>query len=271
MTQRGSAATAFGAMAPHDSNDLREQVVRAPQREPIWSVAARTGLSVSSVPKWVVRYRATAGVASGRPGGHRPWLLEPHRTRRPADCITVCRDTIWRLLRREGLRFKRTTPFALEQVLAAVVRQRERWRVLPRRLDPNRLGVCGRDLDQNQYNPATGLSAEGPATSAGVRTIWPLAHSLTFLDGLRQDGLSAPCTRDDPIYQRSIQACIERHLFPTLRRGQHRHPKQSRPLQAQDRAPGNLQCWCPAVVSAAPFPRSQYDRADLRRDQAHET
>lgn len=39
--------------------------------------------------------------------------------------ITVCRDTIWRFLRREGLRFKKTQ-FALEQMRAAVARKRAR-------------------------------------------------------------------------------------------------------------------------------------------------
>ncbi len=109
------------------SNDLRERVVRAHlDGEPIRSVAARFGVSVSSVPKWVARYRATGSVAPGQVGGHRPWLLEPHRERVRAlvaatphltldrlqeqlasDGITVCRDTIWRFLRREGLRFKK--------------------------------------------------------------------------------------------------------------------------------------------------------------------
>ena len=63
-------------------------------------------------------------MAPGRIGGHRPWLLEPHRVHAlvaetphltidrlqeqlAADGITVCRDTIRRFLRREGLRFEK--------------------------------------------------------------------------------------------------------------------------------------------------------------------
>ncbi|MDE0201022.1 MAG: hypothetical protein OXK73_01145, partial [Rhodospirillaceae bacterium] len=46
---------------------------------PIRQVAARFGVSVSSVPKWVARFRATGSVVPGKVGGHRPWLLEPHR------------------------------------------------------------------------------------------------------------------------------------------------------------------------------------------------
>ena len=109
------------------SNDLRERVVRAHLAgEPIRSVAARYGVSVSSVPKWVARWRATGSVAPDKVGGHRGWRLEPHRDllrglvgETPhltidrlqdllaAQGVTVCRDTIWRFLRREGLRFKK--------------------------------------------------------------------------------------------------------------------------------------------------------------------
>ena len=47
---------------PH-LNDLRGRVVRAHlDGEPIRSVVARFGVSVSSVPKWVARYRATGSV-----------------------------------------------------------------------------------------------------------------------------------------------------------------------------------------------------------------
>ena len=56
---------------PHSSG-LRERVVRAHlPGETIRQVAARFGVSVSSVPKWVARYRATGSVAPGRIGGHR--------------------------------------------------------------------------------------------------------------------------------------------------------------------------------------------------------
>ena len=62
--------------------DLRERMLRADlDGEPIRSVAARLGVSVSSVPKRVARYRTTGSVAPGRIGDHRRWLLEPHRER----------------------------------------------------------------------------------------------------------------------------------------------------------------------------------------------
>ncbi len=61
MIQRGFDGTGGRTL---DSNDLRERVVRAHLNgEPIRSVAAQFGVSVSSVPKWVARYRATDSVA----------------------------------------------------------------------------------------------------------------------------------------------------------------------------------------------------------------
>ena len=87
-------------------------------------------------------------MAPDKVGGHRSWILEPHRDlicgligKTPhltidrlqdllaARGITVWRDTIWRFLRREGLRFKKKTLFALEQT---------RWQTLKRQLKADR-------------------------------------------------------------------------------------------------------------------------------------
>ena len=109
------------------SNDLRERVVAAVLAgETSRVVAARFGVSVSSVVKWAQRQRATGSVAPGQMGGHRKWVLEPHRAfiierleQNPhltlhglkAELaergITISHDAIWRFLRREGLRFKK--------------------------------------------------------------------------------------------------------------------------------------------------------------------
>ena len=218
------------------SNALRERVVRAHlDGEPIRSVAARFGVSVSSVPKWVARYRATGSVAPGRIGGHRSWLLEPHRERVYAlvtatphltldrlqeqlasEGITVCRDTIWRFLRREGLRFKKRQ-FALAQMRAAVARKRARWRELRRRLDPDRLVFVDETWIKTNMAPLRGWAPKGHR----LKGFAPHGRSrtLTFLAGLRRDGLSAPCVFDGPINRPAFQTWVEQHLVPTLRPG----------------------------------------------------
>jgi len=109
------------------SIDLRERVVAAVLKgEPIRSVGERFGVAPSSVSKWSQLYRTTGSLAPGKLGGHRPWLLAPHRdfisermTQTPHLTVSrlqeelagrgvcVCRDTVWRFLRREGLSFKK--------------------------------------------------------------------------------------------------------------------------------------------------------------------
>lgn len=67
-------------MARPYSIDLRERVVSAvASGETCRAVAARFGVAVSSVVKWSQRHRATGSVAPGKMGGHRKWVLEPHR------------------------------------------------------------------------------------------------------------------------------------------------------------------------------------------------
>lgn len=109
------------------SNDLRERAVAAiVAGETTRAVAARFDVAVSSVIKWHQRFRQTGSVAPDKIGGYRPILLEPHRDfiierlkqtshmttaqlqkELAARGVVVCRDTVWRFLRREGLSFKK--------------------------------------------------------------------------------------------------------------------------------------------------------------------
>lgn len=109
------------------SNDLRERVVASIESgESCRSAAARFGVAVSSAVKWHQRYRATGSVAPGKMGGHRKRVLEPHRAfiverinqtshltlhdlkdQLAARGVKVSHDTVWKFLRREGLRFKK--------------------------------------------------------------------------------------------------------------------------------------------------------------------
>lgn len=114
-------------MARPYSNDLRGRVVAAVAAgRPCREVAGLFGLSVTSVVKWSQRHRAT-GTAAARPmGGHRKRVLEPYlsfvleRLATVPDLtmpalvaelaelgIVVHPVTDWRLVRSEGLRFKK--------------------------------------------------------------------------------------------------------------------------------------------------------------------
>lgn len=62
------------------SNDLRGRVVEADVSGDSCSAAAdRFGVSKSSAIKWVRLFRRTGSVVPGKMGGHRPFVLAPHR------------------------------------------------------------------------------------------------------------------------------------------------------------------------------------------------
>lgn len=109
------------------SIDLRERLVSAVLKgESIRSVGERFGVAPSSASKWSQLYQTTGSLLPGKMGGHRPWLLAPHRdviaermkqtphltvSRLQEELakrgVCVCRDTVWRFLHREGLSFKK--------------------------------------------------------------------------------------------------------------------------------------------------------------------
>jgi len=114
-------------MARPYSNDLRERVAAAVAAgRTCREVASIFGVSVASVVKWSQRQRATGTAASRPMGGHRKRLLEPHRAlvierfKSVPDMtlkalvaelgeqgISTSMVSVWRLIRSEGLRFKK--------------------------------------------------------------------------------------------------------------------------------------------------------------------
>ena len=114
-------------MARAYSLDLRERVVAAVLGgQSCRSVAARFGVGVSSVVKWVQRFRATGSAAAKPMGGRRPYALEgerrwllsriedvPDLTLRAltvelaARGVKVSHYAVWHFLVREGVTFKK--------------------------------------------------------------------------------------------------------------------------------------------------------------------
>lgn len=218
------------------SNDLRERVVAAVGGgESCRSVAARFGVAVSSVVQWSQRQRATGSVAPGRMGGHRKRVLEPHRAllaerigQEPhltlhglkaelaARGVTVSHDAIWRFLRREGLRVKKTLG-ALEQTRDDIARKRRRWMSWQKRLDPSRLVFIDEAWIKTNMAPLRGWGPKG----GRLKGFAPHGHwrTLTFLGALRADALAAPCVFDGPINGACLRAYVEQQLVPTLQVG----------------------------------------------------
>jgi transposase len=218
------------------SNDLRERVVAAVGAgESCRFVAARFGVSVSSVVKWSQRYRATGSVAPGKMGGHRRRVLEPHRAfiverinqspnltlhrlkdELAARGVAISHNAIWQFLRREGLSFKKTL-FALEQARADIARRRQRWRSWQGRLDPQRLVFIDETWIKTNMAPLRGWGPRGQR----LRGFAPHGHwrTLTFLGALRCDELTAPCVFDGPINGECFRAYVRQQLVPVLRPG----------------------------------------------------
>lgn len=111
---------------PH-SDDLRDRAMaRVAAGEPIRSIAAALGISVSSIPKWSRRLRETGSVSPGQIGGHKPRTLsgaiaEWLRTRMADHPFTlrglvrelaergvaVDYHSVWDFAHAEGLSFKK--------------------------------------------------------------------------------------------------------------------------------------------------------------------
>ena len=218
------------------SNDLRERVVAAVDAgDSCRTVAARFGVSVSSVVKWSQRWRATGSVAPDKMGGYRPVVLEQQRdfileqvhqsshvTARglprllAARGVKVSHDSMWRFLRREGLSFKESL-FAIEQARADIARRRRRWKGLMADLDPSQLVFVDETWIKTTMAPLRGWGAKGDR----LKGYAPHGHwrTLTFIADLRCDLLTAPCVFDGPINRECFRAWVDQQLIATLKPG----------------------------------------------------
>ena len=115
-------------MAKPYSNDLRERVVQAVERDGLSrnQAAARFGVAVSTAITWMARYRSTGSFAPGQMGGHKPkairdehrdWLIE--RCKRQDFTLRglvaefaerglkVDYRSVWEFVHAEGLSYKK--------------------------------------------------------------------------------------------------------------------------------------------------------------------
>lgn len=112
-------------------------------------------------------------------GGHRKRLLEPHRAlvmgrlKAVLDLtlkalvaelaergIATCPVSVWRLVRSEGMSFKKSL-FAEEQARPAVARRRAQWKKYQGRLDSRRLVFIDETWAKTNMTPIRGWSPRG--------------------------------------------------------------------------------------------------------------
>jgi len=106
---------------------------------------------------------------------------------------------------------------ACEQMRPKVARFRARWRAHQHRLDPKRLIFIDETWIKTNMTRTCGWAARGKRLTAHV----PHGHwkTLTFLAGLRHDGIVAPFVLDGPINGDAFTAWVGQCLAPTLMPG----------------------------------------------------
>ena len=98
-----------------------------------------------------------------------------------------------------------------------MTRKRERWKRHQGRIDPSRLVFVDETWAKTNMTRTHGRALRGQRLVAGVpHGRWT---TLTFMAGLRCDGIVAPFVWDGPINGESFLVWVRHALVPTLRHG----------------------------------------------------
>jgi len=217
------------------SLDLRKRVVAFVEAGASRHEAAeRFEVSASSAIRWVQRCVRFGSAAAKPIGGstspleaHAAWLLElvakhPDLT---LDEIVVAmrqhgiagsRSAVWRFFERHKITFKKKSVRATEQERTDVVRARRRWMREQGLFDPARLVFVDETAVSTNMARLRGRCERGERLIAHV----PQSHwqTITFVAGLRHDGIVAPFVLNGAMNGASFLAYLEQCLAPTLKR-----------------------------------------------------
>ena len=98
-----------------------------------------------------------------------------------------------------------------------MARKRERWKRYQGRIDPARLVFVDETWAKTNMTRTHGRALRGHRLVAAVpHGRWT---TLTFMAGLRSDGIVAPCVWDGPINGETFFAWVRHELAPTLQHG----------------------------------------------------
>ena len=222
------------------SNDLRERLVLAVDSGlSRRSAARRFGVAASTAIKWVDRWRRTGDVGPRPQGGdHRSQRIEAHAEEVLAlvdempditlgeiaaqldagHGLTVAQSTVWRLLDRHGMTFKKNRARGAEQQRADVLRRRQAWFDAQPDLEPERLVFIDETGASTKMARRHGRSLRGERCRAPV----PHGHwkTTTFVGALRLEGMTAPMVLDGAMHGAAFLAYVEQVLVPTLKPGE---------------------------------------------------
>ena len=221
--------------APY-SLDLRERVVAAVAGGMSRAEAGRHfRVSHSSAIRWTKREAETGSPAALPMGGKKPFALAGEeawiRSRLAEEPDITGRELLAELTRRGvavsyygvrhfldhvDLSFKKSLR-ASEQDRGDVARRRRLWKERQGKISGARLVFVDETWAKTNMTRLHGRCARGQRLVAKVPH--GRRKTLTFVAGLRCDGIIAPCVFDGPIDGESFLAWVEQFLLPTLRPG----------------------------------------------------
>ena len=220
------------------SLDIRERVVLAVEgglsRR---SAAKRFGVAASTAIKWIDRWRRTGDVGPRPQGGdRRSQRIEAHSEEilalieeksditlgeiaehlEEVHGLRVAQSTVWRLLDRHGMTFKKTA-HASEQQRADVLQHRQAWFDRQPNLEAERRVFIDETGASTKMARRYGRAPRGERCQAPV----PYGHwkTTTFVGALRLEGMTAPMVLDGAMHGAAFLAYVEQVLVPTLSPG----------------------------------------------------
>ena len=220
------------------AQDLRERVfASADEGMPVGQIAVQLRVSISYVSKVLSRRRKTGQTTALPQRCHvalkladlhgkieaqvavrtdatiaelRAWLSQTH-------AVSASTGLMFKTLAALKLTFKKKSRRAAEQDRPDVAKARAEWRARQPDLRPGRLVFIDETWTKTNMVRLYGRAAMGHRLVGAV----PHGHwqTSTFIAGLRQDGLVAPCVFQGAINGTLFLAYVEQVLVPTLRAG----------------------------------------------------
>ncbi len=225
-------------MAKSLSMDLRERLISAVEGGMSRRSAAKLfSVAPSTAIKWVDQKRRTGSVRPRAQGGdNHSHQLEAHAdeivvlVRETKDLtlsqlashldetygVKVAKSTIWHLLDRHDMTYKKTA-HATEQQRPDVLRRRQAWFDTQIDPEPERLVFIDETGASTKMARLYGRSPRGERCRAPV----PHGHwkTTTFVGALRLEGMTAPMILDGAMHGTAFLAYVEQVLAPTLSAG----------------------------------------------------
>jgi transposase len=217
------------------SEDLRCNVVRAIESGHTYEEAAELcGVSVSSVSRFLTRWRSTGSVSAEKFGGYKGYALERYRDRitrwlggQPD--ITLAGKLAWRRRGWLSAKLRSSVFFAIrvsllkKSLLAAeqdrpdVAAARRAWFKMQAKLDPRKLVFI------DETAASTNMTRRYGRGTRGERLVCKVPHghwkTSTFVAALRHNRVAAPFLLDGPMNGTSFLAYVKDVLAPTIKWG----------------------------------------------------